>query len=210
MKEIGKKIVRAITRVLIILIMAIFRMKIKNKEKIPKEGRIIVALNHRHYFDIIFIMSQFKGTEIRFVGRGTVKNNPFLRILAWGFNIIFVDRDGSDVGPLKEMIKTLRNNQMVGIFPEGTRKGLHKGQFKSGTTYMALRTKADIVPIGINGNLKPFSKNNYLNVGDKFNLYEMMDKNKTTKDKDEIERLNEILKNKILELVEDGFYDDLK
>lgn len=206
----GKKIVRVLMRPIIKLVMLIYRMKVINVEKLPKEGPAIVVLNHRHYFDIIFILSQFKGDEIRFVGRGTIKYNPFLRLLGWGFNIILVNRDGSDVGPLKNMIKLVKNNGILGIFPEGTRRGLYKGQFKSGATYVALRTKADIIPVGINGPLKLFSKGNYLKVGDRFNLYELMDKKKTTKDKDEVDRLSEILKDKILELVDDGFYDDLK
>lgn len=209
-KELLKKILRAISKFIISIIMCIFKIKVIDSEKLPEKGPAIVALNHRNYFDVVFILSQFKGNEIRFVGRGTMKNNPILRMLAWSFNTIYVDRDGSDVGPLKEMIKVLKKDGIIGIFPEGTRNGLYKGQFKSGTTYMAVRTKVDIIPVGINGSLKPFRKGNYLKVGDKFNLYEMMKEGKTIKDKDEIERLNEILKEKILELVEDGYYDGLE
>lgn len=205
-----KRIFRAIARPMISLSMLVYRMKVIDKEKLIKKGPAILVANHRNYFDVFFIMSLYKGNEINFVGRSTVKYNPFARVLAWAFNVILVDRDGSDVVPLKKMIKTIKEDKILGIFPEGTRKGLYKGQFRSGAAYIALRTKADIIPISINGSLKPFRKGNYLKIGDSFNLYEMMDKNKTTKDKEEIKRLSEILKNKILELVEDGFYDDLK
>lgn len=206
----GKRIVRAISRPFIIIVMKIFGIKIYNKEKLPKKGPAILALNHRNYFDIFFIMSQYKGDEIIFVGRSTIKYNPLGLLLAWAYNVILVDRDGSDSKPLKQMIRVGKSDQILGIFPEGTRNGLHKGLFRSGATYVALRTKADIYPVGINGPLKSFSKGNYLKVGDKFNLSEMMKEGKTTKDRDEIERLNEIFKSKIFELIDDGFYDDIK
>ena len=49
----------------------------------------------------------------------------------------------------------------MGIFPEGTRNGLEKnnGQFKNGAAYLALKMNTPIVPVGIIGNGKPFTKN---------------------------------------------------
>ena len=205
-----KRAMRQFIMFFVHIVNRVYRVKYIDTEKLPKEGPAIIAINHRNYFDVFFVMALFKKEKPIFVGRRTVNNNPLGRFAAWAFDVILVERDGSDAGPLKNMLKVIKRKQMLGIFPEGTRNGLHKGRFASGTTYVALRTKTDIFPIGISGPLKPFSKGNQLKVGDKFNLYEMMDENKTTKDKDEIKRLNEILKNKILELTNDGFYDDLK
>ena len=205
-----KKFSRAISRPLVSILMFLYRMKVIGKEKVIKEGPAILVSNHRNYFDIFFVMSLYKGEEIIFVGRSRVKRNPIGRFLAWAFDVILVDRDGTDIVPLKNMIQTIKENKILGIFPEGTRKGLHKGEFKSGAAYIAMKTKVDVLPVAVNGPLKPFRKGNYLKVGDKFNLSTMIRKDKTTKDKDEVERLNEVLKNKILDLVEDGFYDDIK
>ncbi len=207
LKKAIKSLVKGITH----LMTGIYRIKIINKDKLPKHGPVIVVLNHRSYFDICFILSQFK-EEIIFLGRKTVKNNPFLRLAAWSYDVILVERDGSDAGPLKHMLKVLKQDGMLGIFPEGTRNGLYKnkGKMQKGAAYVAIKTKVDIVPVGINGSLKPFRKDNYLKIGDRFNLSTMLKKGKTVKDKDEVERLNEVLKLKILELVEDGYYDEIK
>ena len=50
---------------------------------------------------------------------------------------------------------------VFGIFPEGTRNGMEKneGKLKNGASYMAIKTGAKIIPIGIIGDAKPFSKN---------------------------------------------------
>ena len=205
-----KRFIRILIRPLIILMNFVYRIKFIDKEKLVKKGPAILISNHRNYFDAFFIMSQYRGDEIIFVGRGNIKNNPFIMLAAWAYDVILVERDGSDVLPLKQMIKTIKEGKILAIFPEGTRKGLHKGQFKSGAAYIALRTNVDIIPVSINGPLKPFRKGNYVKVGDKFNLSSMIQEGKTTKDKTEVERLNEVLKQKMLENVEDGFYDDLK
>ena len=48
---------------------------------------------------------------------------------------------------------------MLGIFPEGTRKGLEKNvKVKSGAAFLAAKAKVKIVPVGIQGTFKPFSK----------------------------------------------------
>ena len=58
-------------------------------------------------------------------------------------------------------MKLLKNGGCIGIFPEGTRNGMEKneGKLKNGAAYMALKTGAKIVPIGIQGEAKPFTKN---------------------------------------------------
>lgn len=205
-----KKVIRFLFKPIIKLINLIYRVKIIDKEKLPKEGPVIIALNHRIYFDIFFVMTAYRGDEVVIVGRSSLKKNPFIRFIIWIYDVILVDRDGSDSGPLKRMLQTIKKGKILIIFPEGTRNGLHKNKFESGTAYIALRTGTDIVPIGINGPLKVFSKGNYIKVGDKFNLSKMIADGETSKNKEEVKRLNEILKNQILDLVEDGFYDDLK
>ena len=205
-----KRISRAFILGIVWLVNKIYRIKTIDKEKIIKEGPLLVAINHRHSFDALFVIFLFGKNKPTFVAKSDIKENFLSSFAAWAFDVILVKRDGSDFGPLKEMIKEIKSGNILALFPEGTRNGLHKGKFANGATYIALKTGVDIQPIGISGNMKMFGKNNKVKVGDKFNLLELMDQNKTTKDKDEVERLNEILKEKILVLTDDGFYDDLK
>ena len=56
-------------------------------------------------------------------------------------------------------LTALKNGEALGLFPEGTRKGLAKGaKVQNGAAYMALKTKVKVVPVGIQGTFKPFTK----------------------------------------------------
>jgi 1-acyl-sn-glycerol-3-phosphate acyltransferase len=99
---------------------------------------------------------------------------------------------------MKEALKTLKNGGCIGLFPEGTRNGLEKndGKIKNGATYMALKTGAQIVPIGIVGPSKPFTKN-AINYGKPLDLSEFANKKIEKEDED---KASELLKNAIVEL----------
>ena len=52
------------------------------------------------------------------------------------------------------------------IFPEGTRNGMEKnGKAQNGVAYMAIRTGVPVIPVGIQGEMKPFKKVK-LNIGE--------------------------------------------
>ena len=59
----------------------------------------------------------------------------------------------------KFALKVLNDEQILVIFPEGTRNGMEKnGKAQNGTAFMALRTGVPVIPVGIQGTLKPFHK----------------------------------------------------
>ena len=75
-----------------------------------------------------------------------------------------------DIEAMKRCLKVLKNGELLGIFPEGTRKGLEKnGKAKNGAAFMAIKSKAKVIPIGIHGSFKPFSKV-YVNYGEPIDL----------------------------------------
>lgn len=96
--------------------------------------------------------------------------------------------------------KYINEGEMLMIFPEGTRNGFDKGvKIKKGAAVLALSTNSVIVPVGIKGNYKPFTKiririgkpmtlENYT-VGEELNPREIVDL--TNKIKDEILNLRD-------------------
>lgn len=53
----------------------------------------------------------------------------------------------------------MKNKEILGIFPEGTRKGMEKhADVKDGAVFLAYKAHVKIVPVGISGSFKPFSK----------------------------------------------------
>ena len=60
---------------------------------------------------------------------------------------------------MKRSFKVLKENGILGIFPEGPRKGLAKGAaIKNGAAFMAVRTGSTVIPVGIKGSFKPFTR----------------------------------------------------
>ncbi len=161
MEKILKKISRGIVIVVLnIVFRTVYRLKIIGTENIPKEGALIFCGNHKSYLDPPAISVTNK-RKMSFLAKEELKNNLLFAFLCWAFESIWVKRDSKDIGPIKQSLTILKSGGCLGIFPEGTRNGMKKnnGELKNGAAYLALKTGAKIVPIGIIGDAKPFTKN---------------------------------------------------
>ena len=137
-----------------------------------------------------------KQQKNRALKKEELKKNPLFALLGVLFEGIYVKRDSKDISSLKTALKTLKNGGCIGLFPEGTRNGFEKneGAIKNGASYMALKTGAQIVPIGIVGNAKPFTKNAII-YGKPLDLSEFANKKVEKEDEDKVSNL---LKEQIL------------
>jgi len=144
---------------------------------VPPRGRLIVVANHLSYADPGLLAASIP-RHIKFVAKQELFSNPitgpFLR--SWGAHP--ATRDNSDMRALRWLISKLEEENVVGIFPEGTRspKGMRTGA--KGLAYLALKTQATILPVGIIGseNIKgalrvvfPFCRVT-VNIGQPFSL----------------------------------------
>jgi len=129
----------------------------------------------------------YSDKELKFYTRFLKKiYDPILKTLYWivyrpkfinvkEFNelegpVIPVHREGNDVNSIKISLKALKNKETLGIFPEGTRHGMDKHEKpKNGAIFLANKTNAKIVPVGIIGDFKPFKKIKY-NIGQPMDL----------------------------------------
>lgn len=196
--EILKKIGRVVVRTAIFTYCKIvYRIKTVGKENIPADGALIFCGNHRTYLDppVIIVTA---GRHMRFMAKEELRKNPFLAFLGVIFEGIYVKRDAKDISAMKEAIKTLKSGGCIGLFPEGTRNGLEKndGKLKNGAAYLALKTGAKIVPIGIQGEAKPFHSTTIvygepLDFSTKYNISE---------DKEAADKATDELKEKIIML----------
>ena len=76
---------------------------------------------------------------------------PF-RWLINSLDAIPIDREGLGLAGIKESLRRLKRGEMVTIFPEGTRTGDGEiGPFLPGFTALAVRGKAAILPVAIEG-----------------------------------------------------------
>ena len=194
-KETGwKKFVRSVVKVILRTAYRIaYRVKITGE--LPKEGAYIICSNHINYLDAAAIVL-FNKRKVNFVAKEDLFKHGILFWLGHLFDAIPIKRDMQDIEAMKRCLKVLKNDELLGIFPEGTRKGMEKnGKAKNGAAFMAIRSGVKIIPTGIHGTFKPFSKV-YINYGKPIDLSEYKNQ------KDKLDEATEIVMNKIKELSE--------
>lgn len=196
MKKILRNIIKSIVRgAIYIWCKVYYRAEIIGLENIPKEGPLIFCGNHRTYLDPPLMVATAK-RDMKFLAKEELYNNKFLAFLGWVFEAIPVKRDEKDVSAIKTSLKFLKSGQCIGLFPEGTRNGLEKGEkVKDGVAFFAVRSGAKVVPCGIKGGNKENRKVT-ITYGKPLDY----SKYKGTKDKEKLEEITEEIMDKIIEL----------
>ena len=119
-----KKIVRKTVKVFLSTLYRIaFRVKINGK--VPDTGAYILCCNHINYLDAAAIVL-FNKRKVNFVAKEDLFTHGILMWLGHLFDAIPIKRDMQDIEAMKRCLKVLKNGELLGIFPEGTRKGMEK------------------------------------------------------------------------------------
>jgi 1-acyl-sn-glycerol-3-phosphate acyltransferase len=130
---------------------AVFKIRCRGRDLVPKEGPALVLSNHQSNFDPVLI-GLACDRRLNYLARETLfKFAPF-RWLINSLDAIPIDREGMGLGGLKETLKRLKREEMVLIFPEGTRT--HDGEvarLKPGFCALAKRANAPLVPVAVDG-----------------------------------------------------------
>ncbi|MGI5490747.1 lysophospholipid acyltransferase family protein [Microtetraspora malaysiensis] len=135
------------------LLRLIYRPWAKGMENVPAEGPVILAGNHLsfadHFFGAGFLPRKVisLGKAEYFTGRGI--KGLVSRAFFSGVGTVPIDRSGGKASEaaLRTGLRVLKDNQVLGIYPEGTRSPdgrLYKG--KTGVARLALEARAPVIP----------------------------------------------------------------
>ena len=127
------------------------RREVVGLEDFPRRGPVILASNHVNLPDPP-LLAVVLPRRIVYMGKIELWKTPIIGPLYTLAGFIPVRRFEGDLAALRKAEKTLRQKQVLGMFPEGTRSrkpGLGKGQ--PGTAIIALRSGAPIVPVAVTG-----------------------------------------------------------
>lgn len=151
-----------------------YNPKIIGKEKIPKEGPILIVGNHKHLFDQCLTIISTKRI-INYMAKKEYFDNKKVAWFFKGTGCISVDRSIHDKQAVDNALEVLKNRGAIGLFPEGTRNKTKELllPFKFGTVSMASKTDALIVPFAITGDYKFRSKNLTIRYGQTFKVGNM-------------------------------------
>lgn len=136
----------------------IYRMEVIGLENFPKEGGVLLCSNHIDNLDppVVAITAP---RPVSFMAKEELFKVPILGTIIEKVNSFPVKRGMSDRDALRKGLSILKNGQVMGLFPEGTRsKTGELGKGLSGAGFFALRSNASVVPCAIIGPYKPFKK----------------------------------------------------
>src|SRR4051812_42285633 len=93
-----------------------FSFKPIHAERIPKSGRMILAMNHQSYLDPP-LAGLCSVRPIYFLASKTLLKWPILGPLFPKLNVVPVDQDRADMSALKTIIKIIKQGEGTIIFP---------------------------------------------------------------------------------------------
>ncbi len=134
------------------------RFDVGGVEHVPRRGAVILAANHRSYFDVaaIGLVAAQLGRPVRFLAKQEIFDAPVVGPLARALGGIPVERGVDGSTPMRQAAAALRAGEIVIILPQGT---IPRGaaffepvlQGKTGAARLASETGAPVVPIGVWG-----------------------------------------------------------
>jgi 1-acyl-sn-glycerol-3-phosphate acyltransferase len=130
------------------------RLEVTGRECVPPYGPLIVVANHLSYNDPPTLVPSIP-RPLDFLGKKELFSNPINRFIMREFRVHPLDRLAAGVGAMRTALELLSQDRAVVVFPEGhisRDHSLEKAQ--PGPAFLAIKTQAPILPVGIYGTEK--------------------------------------------------------
>jgi 1-acyl-sn-glycerol-3-phosphate acyltransferase len=130
------------------------RLTVTGQEAMPPYGPLLVASNHLSFNDAGTLVVALP-REIIFLAKKELWQNPIGRFYCNAVGAVPLDRQRGGGGALRYALAALQEDKAVLMFPEGgisPTSQLQRG--KTGLAWLALKTQAPILPVGIAGTEK--------------------------------------------------------
>ncbi len=145
------------------------RFDMAGLENVPARGPVLLAANHRSYFDVaaLALVAAAIGRPVRFLAKLEIFDAPVVGAIAKAIGGIAVNRGSGSSSPLRAAESALKAGEVVVVLPQGT---IPRGQAffdvelhgKTGTARLAATTGAVVVPIGLWGTEKVWPRSSRL------------------------------------------------
>jgi 1-acyl-sn-glycerol-3-phosphate acyltransferase len=137
-------LVRGLNRIL-------FRTSVDGADQVPATGPVIIAPVHRSFIDF-FVASEVTRRKLHYMAKDSLWRQGLLARILPAVGAFPVHRESADREALRRAQQVLDAGEVLILFPEGERRtgpvveGLHEG-----VAFLAARTGATVVPVGIGG-----------------------------------------------------------
>jgi 1-acyl-sn-glycerol-3-phosphate acyltransferase len=128
-----------------------FRAQVVGAEHLPRQGPFILAPIHRSNLDTPFV-ALITARRLRYMGKESLWKGRFGAWFLTALGGFPVKRGTADREALRACEAVLRRGEPLVLFPEGTRQfGPDIQELFDGAAFLACRTGAPIVPVGLGG-----------------------------------------------------------
>ncbi len=149
------KILKCIGKPIVYLL---FFPKVIGKKNTAIQGKAVIISNHISNWDPLLLAVIFK-RQIFWMGKAELFKSSAARLFFKIVKAFPVKRGEGDLAAIRHAFRILRDGNLFGIFPEGTRiKSGEMARFEPGTAMIALKNDSPVVPIYIKGRYKLFRR----------------------------------------------------
>ncbi len=133
------------------------RIEVHGSERIP-DGPFVLAPVHRSNVDFALVSLVTK-RRMRYMGKDSIFKYKWLNPFFEALGAFPVHRGTADREALRTSVAVIESGQPLVMFPEGTRQsGPTVEELFDGPAYVAAKTQAPIVPVGIGGSERAMPK----------------------------------------------------
>ena len=135
-----------------------FRPRIVGRDNVPGTGPVVLAPVHRSFADFVFT-AVLTDRKLFFMAKDSLWSSRVLTRILPIVGAFPVHREAADREAMSRAEAVLREGQVLVMFPEGTRQqGTDVQSLHDGVAFLAARTGAPMVPIGIGGSDRSMPK----------------------------------------------------
>lgn len=145
-----RKLVRLISKgIFKLLLHVFFRIEVKGLENFPKNGPLLVIGNHTGAMEVV-LLNAYAPCQIEMVSAADMPTEKVTEIINKIYGSIPVKRGSYDRAALQSALDVLKQDGMVGLFPEGGVWDVGKQRALPGISWLSYRSGAPILPVGFN------------------------------------------------------------
>lgn len=139
-----------------------FRIRCEGRSHVPATGGALVCANHQSFLDPVLV-GLACDRRLNYLARRTLFEHRFLAWLMTWYDAIPLERDGMGLSGMKETLRRLKREEMVLLFPEGTRTTDGQlGELKPGFCTLARRSRVPLLPVTLAGAFRAWPRSQRL------------------------------------------------
>lgn len=140
------------------LMKIVYRVEVHGLNQNFSDEKYIIVANHKSIIDPVLISAYFK-PQIFWMAKKELFASKLFGAFLTKLGAFPIDREATDIKSIKTAMRHLRENEIVGIFPEGTRvDSVNYDMVKAGVALISHKAHATIQPVYIKGGYAPFRK----------------------------------------------------